>query len=91
MDGNTNLTVIIRLSFGYTFHSENFDLQYSLSNNSLSDSCQTDFDNNYDNGAEFFVAMGVLSMLYCLGSLPVYMVFLNNQWSYSKLIANIVG
>ena len=95
MDGNANVTVTIRLSFGYTFHSENFDVQYSSFNttNGFLDKsvCQTDLNNNYDTGAEFFVAMGVLSMLYCLGSLPVYMAFLNDQWSYSKLIANIVS
>jgi len=50
-----------------------------------------DFDKNYNGGAEFFVAMGVLSMLYSLGCLPIYMVFLNDQWGYSEWIANIVS
>ena len=94
-------TVIVKLSFGYTFHSENFDVQYvsvntnsstNSTNGSLAEStCQSDFDKNYDGGAEFFVAMGILSMLCTLGSLPVYMVFLNDQWSFSKWIVNIVS
>lgn len=104
LDGTTNVTVTVRLSFGYTFHSEDFDIQYSnyepananISTNGstdglLTESCQTTFENNYDSGAEFFVAMGVLSMLSTLGSLPIYMLFLNDQWSYSKWIANIVS
>ena len=96
LDGNANVTVTVRLSFGYTFHSEDFDVQYAsaanTTNGSLAEStCQTDFDNNYDGGAEFFVAIGILSMLCTLGSLPIYMVFLNDQWSYSKIIANIVS
>ena len=100
LDGATNTTVTVRLSFGYTFHSEDFDIQYGnyapvtngSTNGSLAEStCQTTFDNNYDSGAEFFVAMGVLSMLSALASLPIYMLFLNDQWSYSKWIANIVS
>ena len=95
LDNNKTVTATIRLEFGYTFHSETFDITYpsvNSTNGSLIEStCKTDFDKNYDGGAEFFVAMGVLSMLYSLGSLPIYMIFLNDQWSYSKWIANIVS
>lgn len=105
LDADTNVTVTIALEFGYTFHSENFDVTYpsvgNIRNSSGNGSsvgpsvvgatCQKDFDKNFDGGAEFFVAMGVLSMLYSLGSIPVYMLFLNDQWSYAKWIANIVS
>lgn len=98
---NNNNRIVARLEFGYTFHSETFDIKYTdippnsnrtsngTNGSSVEFTCQTDFDTNYDGGAEFFVAMGVLSMLYSMGVIPIYMVFLNDQWSYSKWIANI--
>ena len=96
-DGRT-YTVTIRLEFQYSFHKERFDISYpsDISNTSSNGtfeeiSCSSNFDKNYNGGAEFFVAMGILSMLYCLLSLPVYMVFVNDQWSYGKIIANFVS
>jgi len=93
-DDGRNYTVTIRLEFKYSFHRESFEIFYPLNNsNGTSNgfSCNSGFDKNYNGGAEFFVAMGILSMLYCLFSLPVYMVFINDQWSYGKIIANFVS
>ena len=97
-EDGSNYTVTIRLEFEYSFHREHFEIIYpadtsNASSNGTSEeiSCNSGFDKNYNGGAEFFVAMGILSMLYCLFSLPVYMVFINDQWSYGKIIANFVS
>ena len=38
-----------------------------------------DLDGNYSSGAEFFVAWGVLSMIYCLVAILIYMLLTANE------------
>ena len=92
LNNDTNISITtIKIEFEYPFHSNNFDIEYLF--NRMMDDCQRNFDKNFNGGAQFFVATGILSMLYSLGILPVYIAFLDPKKlkRHSKWIANAVS
>lgn len=69
-----NETTSFTLKSSYPY--DEYDLKSS--NNSLTKN-HVNLNKHYSSGAEFFVAWGVLSMIYCLVAIPVYMLVTANE------------
>ena len=72
-------TDLLKLQTKYPYNS------YTLSDIANGTSSKTNFDNSIAPGAELFVAWGVLSMLYCITAIAVYMLFTANE-SLEKVV-----
>ncbi|CAI8014674.1 Synaptophysin [Geodia barretti] len=90
-----NVSREVSLEFNYPFRAQNFKAVYipfdefiaNVSRNESSCQQTSGFDTRSFAGfAQYFVAMGVLSFLYCLGILFVYILFINPQLSFAKWI-----
>ena len=95
-----NVSREVQLEFSYPFQADNFRAVYSPFDSFLANvtanfsSCREDngFDTRSFAGfAQFFVAMGVLSFLYCLGILFVYVLFINPKLPFAKWIILFVS
>ena len=69
-----NFTITLKSSYPY----REYDFSSSEDGNKQIDRGQ-DLDRHYSSGAEFFVAWGVLSMIYCLVAIPMYMLLTANE------------
>ena len=95
-----NVSREVSLEFNYPFRAQNFKAVYTPFDEFIANvlrnesSCQqtSGFDTRSFAGfAQYFVAMGVLSFLYCLGILFVYVLFINPQLSFAKWIILFVS
>ena len=71
---NTTVTVTLKASYPY----REFDYSSAQDGDTQIEGSQ-DLDGNYSSGAEFFVAWGVLSMIYCLVAILIYMLLTANE------------
>lgn len=69
----TNETATFTLKSSYPYS------EYELSVSEAGDTQSRDLEGHYSSGAEFFVAWGVLSMIYCLVAIPMYMLLTANE------------
>jgi hypothetical protein len=90
---SNNASVGVELGFSYPFRESDFRAQYqpseevilNISNNTVSCGRAEGFrSKNFAGFAQYFVAMGVLSFLYCLGILLVYVIFINPDLPFAK-------
>ena len=73
-DTNQTETFTLKSSYPYS----EYKITSSEDGDTQSDGNQ-DLDGHYSSGAEFFVAWGVLSMIYCLVAIPMYMLLTANE------------
>ena len=97
---NDNVSRELNLEFNYPFRAQNFKAVYipfddfieKVTRNESSCRVTSGFDTRSFAGfAQFFVAMGVLSFLYCLGILCIYVLFINPQLPFAKWIIVFVS
>lgn len=69
----TNETATFTLKSSYPYS------EYEISVSEAGDTQSRDLEGHYSSGAEFFVAWGVLSMIYCLVAIPMYMLLTANE------------
>lgn len=72
-DNSSTITFTLKSSYPYR------EYEYSSSQAGDRQQDNLDLDGHYSSGAEFFVAWGVLSMIYCLVAIPIYMLLTANE------------
>ena len=70
-----NITFTVKSSYPY----RDYDFSSSVDVNDTQVSEPIDLNRHYSSGAEFFVAWGVLSMIYCLVAILVYVLITANE------------
>ena len=97
---SNNASVGVELGFSYPFRENDFRAQYqpseevilNISNNTVSCGRAEGFrSKNFAGFAQYFVAMGVLTFLYCLGILLVYVIFINPDLPFAKWLIAFVS
>lgn len=90
-----NVSHEVKLEFVYPFQANNFKAVYSPNDEFIANSTRntsscgtrTGFKNRSFSGlAQFFVAMGIFSFLYCLGIVFVYVLFVTQEFPFVKWI-----
>lgn len=75
-NSTTNTTVTFTLKSSYPYR----EYEYTASEDGhIQVDPNQDLDRHYSSGAEFFVAWGVLSMIYCLVAILIYMLLTANE------------
>ncbi len=85
----TNISRRAILEFEYPYGDDDFSIRYS----SPDFSCRESFDSGaFSGSAQYFVGMGVLTMLYVIVVIPVYMLFITPDLFLAKwLVVGVSG
>ena len=79
----TQRTAVI--TFDYPYSPGDFRVRYSPDDGRVLANCSASFSRKtFSTSAQYFVGMGVLTMLYVIGAIIVYMLFISPEFYMAK-------